>query len=728
MDATFKFDKLDGTNYATWSLRMQMTLMQQDLWAVVSKDLAASLTPEEGTKDQKALALIGLGISDALLLHVRDVASARQAWQNLKETYEGKGLASVMFLRRKFFGSRMEAGSSVMKHVASMVEMSHQLKVAGSVTDNDIVMTILGSLPTQYDTVVTMLETLPAATLTVDFILGRLMHEEAKMTEAGTLEASTSNAMMVQGHQNRRAGRFRGRCFSCGEFGHIAAKCPQGGEEDRRPGHGGGAVAKRAQHRGGFAMKTASSSGGLEKDAWIVDSGASHHLCKDRASMSQYAPMPPVKIHLADNRSIMAVGRGRVTLRVPGQDGESELVTLREVWYVPGLESNLLSVKRATDMGVTVSFWGSMCIFRAPGGETLASATKRDGLYILDQAPAGHHAKAAAAPAPVGPNIWHQRLGHVAMQTATKLAGSDAVTGMALTEEGEGDPDHKTFCETCALTKMTHGPYPHRGHRADAALDLIHTDVCGPVTPATLGGAAYVLTLIDDHSRHVWMCLMRTKSEAFGRIKEWETMVTTQTGRSVKCIRSDGGGEYMSKAMDQWCKAKGILRQVTVPYTPQQNGVAERMNRTLLERARAMIRVGGPTNKGLWGEAVATAVYLTNRLPASALGGMTPHQALWGRVPDLGHLRVFGCDAFARIPDVRRRKLDDKGAKMIMVGYAQGTKGYRLLDPNTGRIHVAKDVLFHETSFSCLNPLDHPADEDNADDPGYGASGSARRR
>ena len=168
--------------------------------------------------------------------------------------------------------------------------------------------------------------------------------------------------------------------------------------------------------------------------------------------------------------------------------------------------------------------------------------------------------------------------------------------------------------------------------------------------------------------------------------------------QKIAALRTDNGGEYLSKEFEEYLKLKGIRHELTIAHTPEQNGVAERMNRTLMESARAMIAHAGLSNE-YWAEAVATAVYLKNRTTSAVKEGMTPYEKWYKRKPDISHLKVFGCVAYAHIPDCERRKLDKKAEKLHFVGYCKNSKGYRLLDEKTRTIVKRRDVTFNESNF-----------------------------
>ncbi|MCO5613533.1 hypothetical protein L7F22_067810 [Adiantum nelumboides] len=173
-------------------------------------------------------------------------------------------------------------------------------------------------------------------------------------------------------------------------------------------------------------------------------------------------------------------------------------------------------------------------------------------------------------------------------------------------------------------------------------------------------------------------------------------MVEKEKDLKVKSIRSDRGGEFLSENFARWCKSEGIRRQLTTPYTPSQNGVVERKNRTIMEMARAML-AHASLPRSYWAEACNTSVYIQNRSPTHALQDMTPFQAYYRRKPTVSYFRVFGCSAFVHIPKEKRQKLDFKSRKLLFLGYSAESDAYRLYDPDTKTTTVSRDVVFDES-------------------------------
>src|SRR5579871_6860655 len=231
-------------------------------------------------------------------------------------------------------------------------------------------------------------------------------------------------------------------------------------------------------------------------------------------------------------------------------------------------------------------------------------------------------------------------------------------------------------CEHCLYGGQHKLPSTNTASRASNILELTHTDIYRPINYLSLGGAKYFIIFIDDKTRMTFIYLLKIKGEAFDKFKNFQALVENQQNKKIKRIRSDNGEEFTFKKFKQHLQDCGIQHETIVPYTPQQNGVSERSNRTIVERAKSMLYASG-LGYEFWGEAVTTIVYLKNRNPTTAIIGKTPYEAWFGKKPSLNHLRTFGCIAYAHIPKEKRHKLDWKITKYIFLGYSR-TNQYRL--------------------------------------------------
>jgi hypothetical protein len=231
-------------------------------------------------------------------------------------------------------------------------------------------------------------------------------------------------------------------------------------------------------------------------------------------------------------------------------------------------------------------------------------------------------------------------------------------------------------------------------------LQLVHSDLCGPLSSPSFSGCKYFLTFIDDFSRRTWVYFLKLKSKVFDKFLAYKALVEKKSGHQIQRLRTDNGGEYVNNNFTSYCTTQGIQMQHIVPYTPQQNGVAERKNHTLKEMANCMIQSKGLSLK-YWAEAINCANYIVNRTTTKALKNITPEEA-WTKIkPDVSHFHVFGSIAWAHIPDEKRKALQPKSEKCIFVGYSEDVKGYRLLQPHCNEIIIRRDVKFDENILAC---------------------------
>jgi transposase InsO family protein len=231
---------------------------------------------------------------------------------------------------------------------------------------------------------------------------------------------------------------------------------------------------------------------------------------------------------------------------------------------------------------------------------------------------------------------------------------------------------------------------------------MIHSNVWTTKTESIVG-CKYYMNFIDDHTRKVWVYFMKHKGEVFQHFLNFKTMVEKEKGVSIKWLRSDGGGKYFSNEFSEYLKEQRIQRKYSCSYSPQQNGVIERKNRHIAKVARAMLNEKNLPNY-FWVEAVATAIYIMNRIPTTKIHGMTPEEKFTSKKLDVSHLKVFGCITYVHIPDEKRSKLDPKTEKCIFIGYSLEQKGYRCFNPSTRKLQVSRNVVFDEM-VSWYSPL-----------------------
>ena len=419
-------------------------------------------------------------------------------------------------------------------------------------------------------------------------------------------------------------------------------------------------------------------------------------MCRHREWFSSFEKLDGGVIHMGNDSSCKTVGMGSIRLR--NHDGSTRVLT--DVRYVPSLRKNLISLGTLDAKGFTVSMRDGILKVTS-GALVVMKGTRKNNLYYFQ----GNTVIGMAATVSdedvdsETTRLWHMRLGH---------AGEGALQNLIKQGLLKGAKTCKLdFCEQCVMGKQTRVKFGTAIHNTKGILDYIHSDVWGPSRTASIGGKHYFVTFVDDYSRRVWVYLMKHKDEVLEIFLKWKKMIENQTGRKIKKLRSDNGGEYKSDPFLKVCQDEGIVRHFTIRDTPQQNGVAERMNRTLLEKVRCMLLNAG-LSKSFWAEAVNYACHLVNRLPSAAIGGKTPFE-VWSGKPanDYGSLHVFGSAAYYH---VKESKLDPRAKKALFMGISSGVKGYRLWCPNSKKIIFSRDVTFDESAM--LKKVTHSNSED----------------
>ena len=377
----------------------------------------------------------------------------------------------------------------------------------------------------------------------------------------------------------------------------------------------------------GLVVKHALSAlGTTHESQWIIDSGATSHMCTDRRMFTQLQPLSKsLEVKLGDGHMLMAKGQGTVRLIMKYGRDKYRRCILNEVLYVPKLSCNLLSVSKTTEKGNDVKFYDDTCVIRDVNRNPVAIATRVGVLYhIMTNQP---HATTAST-TPSKEDIWHRRYGQLSLKNLQKLAREQLVNDFdfSVTQDIQ-------FCESCIQGKQHKAPFPVKSDsgKAKEPLDVVHSDVCGKVNSKSLSGAEYFLTFVDDKTRYIWLYVLKRKSDVFTKFKEWKAQVELLTGRKLKAFRTDNGGEFTSCEFEEHLRREGVKHELTVPKCPQQNGIAERLNRTLVEMVRSML-LGASLPQRFWAEALSTAVYLRNCCPTKAID-TTPYEALLGEKP-----------------------------------------------------------------------------------------------
>jgi len=554
----------------------------------------------------------------------------------------------------------------------------------------------LAGLPKEYSVLVTILGTLKQ-TQTLDELLPSMlqMEQQIRADERETLPiyGARDGIRRKQPRQNQQHNsrsdipRFQGSCHYCGKKGHMEPECRT----------------RKQDQQGIRTVAYGASAVGASSDDWVIDSGASKHLTPHRQHLRNYRNVAPNSaVTFFNGHQAAAVGQGEVILRVQTASGCTD-VTLGAVLQVPEATVNLFSTRQAMNSGAQITFRDNRCFVSSDDTMTMEGVSQRDGTMVIRQSrQQPTYALAATTAAKQSPELWHMRFGHLGYDNLFKLKNKHMVEGISVPAEAfkEQQQQQKPFCEECTMAKQHRLPFPDSGSSSSSLLELVHIDVCGPLQVKSTGDARYLATFIDDYSRLCHVVPLGYKSEAAQAVRATISLWETQTGNRLKADRTDRGTEYVNSELETYFSDKGVIHNTIAPYTPEQNGAAERFNRTLMERVRAML-LDAKLGSEHWADAASTATYVKNR-SSSSHSSQTPWELFFGRKSDVSGMRVFGSKTYVHVPKQLRRKLDPLSIAGIFVGYEPNSKAYRVL-MDSGKVQISRDVIFLERVPSAAN-------------------------
>ncbi|KAL5745542.1 hypothetical protein ACOSP7_026688 [Xanthoceras sorbifolium] len=687
-EGKIKIEKFDGADFGFWKMQIEDYLYQKKLYQPLLGKKPDDMKEEDwNLLDRQALGVIRLTLSRNVAFNIVKEKTTAGLITALSNMYEKPSASNKVHLMRRLFNLRMAEGASVAQHLNEHNTITTQLSSVEIEFDEEVrALILLSSLPDSWNATVTAVSSSSGNNkLKFDDVRDLVLSEEIRRRESG--EASSSSALHTESrgrtserssYRSRsksrrgksRSGKKDFSCYNCGKKGHFKRDC-------RAPKKDTGTQeSANVTEEAGDAMILSVNS---PIESWILDSGASFHATPCREIMENYASGNFGKVHLADDETLKIVGKGDIRLKLPN----GSTWKLQGVRHIPGLKRNLISIGQLDGEGYCTTFSG--CEWKITKGALVVARGKKCGtLYVTSNL----ENIVAVADADGKSNLWHQRLDHMSEKGMKTLLSKGKLPDLKAVDVG--------LCEDCIFGKQKKVSFAKIGKIPKAEkLELVHTDVWGPSPVSSLSGSLYYVTFIDDSTRKVWVYFLKKKSEVFDTFRKWKAMVENETGLKIKRLRSDNRGEYRDSRFREFCANSGIKMEKTVPMTPQQNGVAERMNRTLNERARSM-RLHAGLPKMLWAEAVNTAAYLINRGPSVPLDGGIPEEVWSGKEVNISHLRVFGCISYVHIDSAERSKLDAKSNKCVFVGYGGDEFGYRFWDYENRKIIRSRDVIFNE--------------------------------
>ncbi|KAJ9565988.1 hypothetical protein OSB04_001954 [Centaurea solstitialis] len=726
---TFQFPILTSTNYTIWRMRMEVLLGIHGVWDVIDPG------SDDAKKNNIVKGFLFQSIPEDVILQIGNLKTAKEMWDAIKTRNLGADRvkeARLQTLTAEFESMKMAENGTLDEYAAKISGIASKSATLGEVmAEEKLVKKFLTSLPRRFVHIVAALEqVLDLKTIGFEDVVGRLKTYEERIrgedkvieTQGNLLysktEPSNRNRDSSRGRgrglnirgRGRGGGRGRGntqnhgypeppknredqkgkpreqrdlsniRCYRCDKYGHFVSRCP-----DRIKNHEANLNETQEgdinQEEETFFMMNAVEETVFLNEAkyipptvepntdedgvWYLDNGASNHMTGNYSYFSELNERITGRVRFGDGSCVAIKGKGSILFE--GKNGEQKL--LKDVYYIPSLRSNVISLGQTTIFGCDIRMRGDFLTMRDGDGRLLMKVPRSENrLYKIQLKIGKPHCLQVKINEAAW--LWHARLGHI---------NFGAINLMHKLAKGVPAIQHQDqLCESCMVGKQTKQSFSKRAeYRATNILEMVHGDICGPVDPPTQAGNSYILVLIDDYSRYMWSFLLKHKSDASGVIKRFKRVIEKRTGKEIKTFHTDRGGEFTSHELNRFCDEEGISRMLTAPYAPQQNGIVERRNRTLLEMTRCLMKAKGVPNY-LWGEAVRHATFIINRTPTRALVGVTPYEKFYGEKPNLEDLKVFGCIAYDRVVSKHLKKLDDRSKPLVYLGKEPNSGGFRL--------------------------------------------------
>ncbi|CAD6236968.1 GSCOCG00012493001-RA-CDS [Cotesia congregata] len=550
------------------------------------------------------------------------------------------------------------------------------------ISSDMLVVLILKSLPPSFENfrcAIRSNDELP----TTEALIGKILDENRSRR---SVESAEDNNVLYAGNRYGRKPqqrKFKSKnskpCFICGKIGHWAAKCPERQHNSARS-------VESSEETHYVVDQPEEAHNVTSRSRWCLDSGCTTHMCTSDEFLTDIQECE-MTLNMANAASTKARAKGLAHIKA--DTGNIDL-NLRNTLLVKDLRTNLISVSKITRNDREILFRKDDAIVRDLNGEVKLVADRVGDLYYLREQAEQVKAveKESERTSTSDLDLWHARLGHLHMDAVVNLSKGQA-SGIKLLKKDT------TLCDVCHRGKLTVKPFYPRAEKSQRMLEIVHTDLCQPSGTKSEGGNRYFVTFIDDYSSWCELYLLKSKDGVFEAFKTYKNYVEKQTGLKIKALQSDNGREYCNKQFDEYLRHEGIKKRLTVPYTPQQNGVAERMNRTIVDMARCLlIQAGFPTM--YWGAAITTANYLRNRCPSRSHGGSTPFELWFGRKPELKHLRVFGAKVLVLRKEIGRQKLEERSIEGRLVGYYETAKAYRVRRNDDDKVVITRDVQIIE--------------------------------
>jgi hypothetical protein len=678
-----------------------------------------------------------MSLSEAVLSTVYGLHTSKQVWMALTKRFASQSRSHISQLKRQIQGLQ-QGSKSCTEYLKSAKSYADQLAAVGKpIDDEDLVSFIMSGLNPSFNSFVTAytVATRDHSPSFTDFQDDLLSHEMLlnQQHTATVVDTSSAFAFHMQRHRsgpsrypnhfNRRFKPTQFQKYRPGfSFQRNTAGSPNGLKDSQtQPFTSGKPSSARAPcqicgktnhnaldcfHRMDYsyqgrhppnqlAAMVAHTNTTIDEQEWLADSGANTHVTNELNNLTLQQPFQGRDSVVVGNGAGLAIENTGSSIFQPSQPCFKSDFHFNDILHCPKASTNLLSIQKFCH--------DNHCYFKLTSthffvkdiktGAILLAGRSENGLYPMRFRRASHATNKCSFTAGLGlrttPSTWHFRLGHSSHVTVSLVLKNYHLP------VANDHSNKEFFCDSCQLGKSKRLPFNASNRISSQPLELIHTDLWTSLIPS-VSGCKYYVIFVDDFSRYTWFYPLHAKSEAYTTFVKFKVLVENQLPFHIKKLQSDGGGEFTSFQFQSFLSQHSILHRKTCPHTSQQNGVAERKLRHILETGLTMLAHSGLSNR-YWVDTFLTAVYIINRLPTVVLNQISPFEKLFDKVPNYTLLRVFGCKCFPLLRPYTNNKLEYRSKPCVFIGYSHA--GYRCLEPYSGKVFLSRHVVFDESSF-----------------------------
>jgi transposase InsO family protein len=742
MSAETKIKKFSGKKdaYKQWRSQIVASMVEREIGYTVGIEIG-KLTRKDVDKDVQEIAnaklhsIIILNIDghvlDQMPDNIRDGTNGRATFKWMDDKYNISNPIENVYWLRRIMHLYLEESSDMETHIQKFKDYVKKSNSGKKILLSEEVckFILLANLPENYEGYVqrvSMEDNVTFDRVCDDLIAMKFNHRIA----------NDENALTTRFHKTRRPHNPKGndkkpspspkgkpisKCDFCGKLNHTREECRTlKSAADYLKKQNPSNHPQQRSHKDQVHITTLdfnesdeeieeSSLNTEVKDKphitanFIVDSGATSHMCQDKEIFTTLEPYEKRNsVITANGERLNVMGIGDIVIQTLDKDGRKYRLRLQNVLYIPNLRRNLLSVNDIEAKGNKIKFYNQEIVLKNGRiipmqkrgklqyltGHAIMGETNHDENFTVEIIPSDEDYEAYKVEGIPDVELWHARLGHQSKKAILELHNHDAVLGLDIS-----NTKHQKDCNICDITKMRDKPFKPAEEIAHKPLDIVYTDVSGPIKPTSMNGYTYAISFTDSYSKYIEVYLMKRKSDVLEVMKQY--IADCAPIGQPKIIRSDNGPEY--EPARKWCQDKGIKIENTIPYTPEQNGQSERNWQSLWAMCRAMLKHSN-VNEIFWDYALKTAAQLKNltiAINAHTLK-ITPYELYHGKKPDVSKLRTFGCEVYVYKRSPRKTKLEDRSSKGIFLGYSTKAKANFVYIEELEKVIIARAMKFFE--------------------------------